>query len=492
MQLPHEIFAYYYAKANARWKDLFLGSHQDAERRREFWGELLRRNDPRLEGHPARDRPDFAYHAIPLSIHGDGVPVFSVGKHGSKSFDTYSMMSMWAKGASLCVKMYLFGIFKDCIEANAENGSGAMQHIWKVQCWSFHFLYLGVWPTVDWNGKELTDPSAKALAGKPLADGFFCIVYSIKGDLEHFCNTLGLKQHGAHDFCDVCPCVRHGPPDKNPFNFGPTSSWVRAPYNPTQWRALYDGRFLHWIFSLAHVSNLTLDPDELHVIHLGVQQWFLGSVTWILVYAVMRGTPTENVDALWAFIRGYYLRNRVETQYTNFGLNFFTNPARPRLQYPCLKGRGAECKGLVGALLEAWQHFNPRGDARVRICLLRQLEVNETISANADNMFIPREDVPGFQRAIYEFLENYTSLAISATDNGDLLFNTTAKLHWYYHLGERAAFLNPRVGSCWLDEDFVGRFKTIVHACGFGLASHRVPQQAMEKYRWCLHFLAKQ
>ena len=85
------------------------------------------------------------------------------------------------------------------------------------------------------------------------------------------------------------------------------------------------------------------------------------------------------------------------------------------------------------------------------------------------------------------FLNVYLSVAANATDARDLLFNAVPKVHGYFHLALRAFYLNPRVGSTFLDEDFVGRLNIIVHACAFGLDAHRVPMHAADKYRWVQH-----
>ena len=77
-----------------------------------LWISNQERKDPRLLGHPMTKMRNWAQKAIPLSLHGDGVPVVKVGKPGSESFETYSMQSLWAKGSTMAVKMLLFGIFE--------------------------------------------------------------------------------------------------------------------------------------------------------------------------------------------------------------------------------------------------------------------------------------------------------------------------------------------------------------------------------------------
>eukprot|EP00969_Alexandrium_andersonii_P124608 5507405-Alexandrium_andersonii.AAC.1 len=99
--LPHEVFAHWYHTHRDVFNKLYLGECQAAAQRKGFWKELLARNDPRLEQHPMRDRASWDEFAIPLALHGDGVPVLQVGKPGTKSLETFSTMSLWAKGRTL-------------------------------------------------------------------------------------------------------------------------------------------------------------------------------------------------------------------------------------------------------------------------------------------------------------------------------------------------------------------------------------------------------
>ena len=87
------------------------------------------------------------------------------------------------------------------------------------------------------------------------------------------------------------------------------------------------------------------------------------------------------------------------------------------------------------------------------------------------------------------FLSLYQGLAHASDQRKDLLFNLVPKLHWLWHLGQKAIFLNPRKGNTMVDEDYVGIFKKIVQACAQGTPSASVSLACMDKYCWGLHFL---
>ena len=57
------------------------------------------------------------------------------------------------------------------------------------------------------------------------------------------------------------------------------------------------------------------------------------------------------------------------------------------------------------------------------------------------------------------------------------------KFHWLYHWAERSRWLNPRKGYCMIDEDFVGKCKTLAHSCAAGSEMHLMPVEASDKYR---------
>ena len=43
------------------------------------------------------------------------------------------------------------------------------------------------------------------MMGKPLADGYFLVLWSIKGDLDYFAKQLHLRHYSRNEFCELCP-----------------------------------------------------------------------------------------------------------------------------------------------------------------------------------------------------------------------------------------------------------------------------------------------
>ena len=90
--------------------------------------------------------------------------------------------------------------------------------------------------------------------------------------------------------------------------------------------------FFICVFDLPHMSRVNLEPDELHVIYLGTLQYLLGPILFLLVFRVLRGTPTGNMTRVWNAISEAYAGEG--TQYNNLTLNSFTEPKTPFLVYP--------------------------------------------------------------------------------------------------------------------------------------------------------------
>ena len=276
-------------------------------------------------------KPRWQYRAIPLSFHGDAVPCMRVGKAGSDSFDAYSWQGLLGAGSTLFLKQYLFGLFTAMVTANT------MAPIWAEVLWSFQWLAEGTWPTgprecgFDWFyvfpvrlyvfqclfvccfhlcafhflcfGRGLYDPRSAdgILAGTDLAAGFFAVIFLLKGDIKHFGDAYGLRKHNNLFPCDFCPCHRNDDGDTGyfVFNFNYDAAWKTSLYTKAEWRALYP--MLHPIFSgaFSYITQENVEPDELHVMHLGVGKELLGSALWWLVFVMMAGEAATNVCRIW-------------------------------------------------------------------------------------------------------------------------------------------------------------------------------------------------
>ena len=233
-----------------------------------------------------------------------------------------------------------------------------------------------------------------------------------------------------------------------------------------------------------------VEPDELHVWHLGVSMYFLGSVLWVLVYRRMPHGASRNMGELWEHISAFYAEHLTATQFSHLNLSSFHRPDKPAKDYPKLKGKGAEVKCLVPALLHIWDRYRRQGDAHdnwVKDCLESMVTIQSVVDEAAHDLFLERSERVDASKTLRDnvdkFLRCYSRLGKAADEVGDLLWSAVPKLHWAWHWGDRSRFLSPRRGACFIDEDFVGRIKTIVTSVVHGSPAHLASVSVATKFR---------
>ena len=81
---------------------------------------------------------------MPISLHGDGVPVTGVGRSWSKSYEALTWTSCVASGDTVSIFNFIVGLFKDaaCVIDDKET----WDEILKKLVWSFRALLRGEWP----------------------------------------------------------------------------------------------------------------------------------------------------------------------------------------------------------------------------------------------------------------------------------------------------------------------------------------------------------
>ena len=272
-------------------------------------------------------------------------------------------------------------------------------------------------------------------------------------------------------------------------NFKGDAAWMAQVYTSATWRRLFPDPF--YIFQVSHLSAVNVDPDELHILHLGCSMYFRGSVLWLLCYEVGRDTPEENMHNVWVAIAKEYRNTQAACQFSNLGLSSVCNKDKPRAHFPKLKGKGAEVKDLALPLSKVWGRMKTNaqmhnGEAKTFKALIG---IQTILHSHAQHALLPTGIAGKLDDLVQSFLQEYTILANSVDKAQKLLFSMTPKFHYMWHLGKRAIYLNPRKGNTMMDEDFVGRCKDIVAACASGTEAHRVPAKVSERYSWGKYIL---
>ena len=102
--LPHLFFSSLYNNNKHAFMTSFIGG--SVSRITGFWDAV--KCGPIYLNSSIKSRPSHITHCIPLTLHGDGIPVAGVGKIWSRSAEVYSFRSLLGRGHTLLKLFYLF------------------------------------------------------------------------------------------------------------------------------------------------------------------------------------------------------------------------------------------------------------------------------------------------------------------------------------------------------------------------------------------------
>ena len=275
MVLPYEVFSYMYHQHPNAWASRFAGVKEMADvpaALARFWqqvpnadprkGDLLRAFRQRPGGASA----DIWQRAVPIAIHGDGFPV------GRINMEAISWSGMLGKAEStIDQKILVSGMINKC---KADTTQGIW---WPAMLWGFRVLQSGNFPTLSLDGDAFPMGSEQSnQAGQPIADGFFCVLWTIKGDLEWVANGLQLEHTGGYFPCSWCQANRssdsddmracaYGIPARPWYDYSASAAWRSSVWSSvSDWRSAHGGlEQMHPIFAQPGISIFNLQADVL-------------------------------------------------------------------------------------------------------------------------------------------------------------------------------------------------------------------------------------
>ena len=131
-------------------------------------------------------RYDANSRAVPIALHADGVTCVGLGKKASKHADCISWCSLLTHStATASINFIVLFIFQIMIVKN--NIVDTMDVVWKNIVWSLYWLYQGVHPDRDADGRMYVpgDGLRYTLRLTALADGFFATMWGARADIEY-------------------------------------------------------------------------------------------------------------------------------------------------------------------------------------------------------------------------------------------------------------------------------------------------------------------
>ena len=299
--LPHALFSVLYHNH----KDAFLsricgGSYENIKA---FWEAMV--DHPGLSGHPMLSRRDVDYksQAIPIALHGDGVPVDGISRSWAKSCEIYSWSSMIGRGCTLLSNYLIYFFYSSLIVST--RGRSVREAFFKELVHSLYWAYMGLWPLRDPDGNNIPDEEGKPKPGSWLAGGYFLVLWGLLGDLEHMATVFGFPRHNARSPCACCQANSSDMPWTDCRNEGPVAArWLTAIFNKVSWLAARRER--HIIFTVPGFSIVHWVPDWMHVKHLGTDLYFYASVLCFVVYHMLQGSTEDNLEMIWHLIVAAY------------------------------------------------------------------------------------------------------------------------------------------------------------------------------------------
>ena len=413
--LPHALFSHIYSHDFGLFEQVFLGGNQD--RLVEFWSQVG--TTKHYESSHIVTRPDHKTRCIPLGLHGDGVTVTGVGRSWGKQADVYSWTSLLAAGPS---KMVIFLIWA-CYQQNLSvaDDKNTMDEFWAMLVWSLKALERGMWPTHDHNGVEISGGPAGSLAG-----GYYGTMWCLKGDLDYFAKCLHLENANSNTPCMLCQCNKTDTPwtAVNP----DTAEWITTMWSEDDWQASHPA--VASIFDLPGVGFSCICPDWMHTKHLGVDQYFYGSVLMLLTHEVdggrlMAGRPDQNLATLWEDMK------KAPGTFGDLRLSMFVPSAE---HFPVLKGRAAEIRNFGTPLLAAWEKYmSPRNQLhrQIRLALTASVELERILDRNTDRFVLPADEAVLFRKHCFDLAALLSALGHHYHSRGVFLFHFTVKTHYF-------------------------------------------------------------
>jgi hypothetical protein len=240
---------------------------------------------------------------VPIATHGDGLPCLGIGHIWQKSFEVFSWCSLTGLGLNTLLMNWLVWCFPKGMTLKTAF-TGTRKKFYKILAWSLEAAWNATWPAADWDGNVYPPESLLGqLAGTHLAGGWFLVLWKLKGDLEFFAEGYGLNNSGSKDPCALCQCDNRDA--SRPWtDFSVMAKWIATIWKPAEWKAAHPDAFQ--LFFLPGMSILAVCMDYLHTKHIGMDQYFLGSVLVLLVDVILRKTPEENLQDMATHFKVFY------------------------------------------------------------------------------------------------------------------------------------------------------------------------------------------
>ena len=215
-----------------------------------------------------------------------------------------------------------------------------------------------------------------------------------------------------------------------------------------------------FFYSIPGVHMRTVAIDPAHTLDKGVTSLFVGSLLHDLIFDKVlepNGTIPQQCGALWGRVQRLYEELQTQTRLSRFSLDMICDPSKPHTAWPCLNTKMAMTRSLVPVAARLAQQYSTgsRWDLH-RVEAARHLERAYALMLEG-GFFFTDEEHASLKASVGAFLLHYSWLSNDAGKKGLVKYNLTMKFHYLSHMADDSEFMNPRLGTTYQDEDFVGR-----------------------------------
>jgi hypothetical protein len=364
-----------------------------------------------------------------------------------------------------------------------------LQVVWKHFSYIMYWLYRGVWPDRDVDGNMYTTGVHYRRALKPLAGGWFGILWNIRMDLDWEQWQFHLTDYANGFACSLCPARRTGPNLWTDCRY-PEAAWIPSTWNRESHR-LHFGDTLHRLFRvLPHFGICNYLPDVLHCKWLGADQYYLGSTLALLTHHSMPQSPQENLQVVMQSIREAYALEGVATkdQYKVMRVSMYKGGKANHI--PKLKGTGMQCQGLSTIMPRVFEaHMDPGNGMHRRVLLgLKAIRNTDRILHEHQRAYrFPQDAAAELVQSSFFVAQVVTSLIKHFHPRRMPLFHYTIKQHYCLHIALASQWTSPLMGDCSSGESFMKIAKRQIRGSMHGNAPSKAANVATAKYLKALH-----
>ncbi len=178
--LAHELLHTFYTYYPDEFNSALLGRVSEKNGVEEYWARAKVDEDPRFVRHPMKSLPNYQSRAIPVQLHGDGVPFKKTGIGSSLNCTLWK--SIVGFGLSTWDHHYLW----DCYVAGIETDMFTARR-WRIMKWDWWCALHGFFPYTYDDGSEIgpEDEVRYSRRGEAIAGGYALAISGWLNDVKY-------------------------------------------------------------------------------------------------------------------------------------------------------------------------------------------------------------------------------------------------------------------------------------------------------------------